>query len=96
MKKLTPLRDSVLVKRTEAATTSKGGIIIPDTAKEKPQVGEVISVGEGKIDDNGKRVKPEVKKGDRVLFEKYAGKPVDINDEEHLILRETDILGIVG
>ena len=96
MSKVRPLHDRLLVKRIEEKETVKGGIIIPDTAKEKPQEGEVVAVGEGKIDDDGKRVKMAVKKGDRVLFAKYAGSDIRIDDVEHLILREDDILGIIG
>ena len=96
MKKFTPLHDRVLVKRLDPKESVKGGIIIPDTAKEKPQEGEIIAVGEGKIDDKGSRVKMGVKKGDKVLFAKYAGSEIRIDDEEHLILREDDILGIIG
>ena len=94
--KITPLNDRVLVKRIEAKESQKGGIIIPDTAKEKPQEGEVVAVGEGKLDEKGTRIKMQVKKGDRVLFAKYAGSDVKLNDEECLILREDDILGIIS
>ena len=94
--KVRPLHDRLIIRRIEEKETVKGGIIIPDTAKEKPQEGEVVAVGEGKIDDEGKRVKMAVKKGDRVLFAKYAGSDIRIDDVEHLILREDDILGIVG
>jgi len=93
--KVKPLYDRVLVKRVEASEKVKGGIIIPDTAKEKPMEGKVIAVGAGKIDDNGKRVPLEVKAGNRVLFGKYAGTEIKINDEEHVILREDEILGII-
>jgi len=94
--KVTPLSDRVLVKRLEASEDKRGGIIIPDTAKEKPQQGEVIAVGPGRISDEGKRVSPEVKKGQRVLIGKYSGTEVKIEGEEYIILREDDILGIVG
>jgi chaperonin GroES len=94
--KITPLNDRVLVKRIEAKESQKGGIIIPDTAKEKPQEGEIVAVGEGKLDEKGNRIKMQVKKGDRVLFAKYAGSDVKLNDEECLILREDDILGIIS
>ena len=94
--KITPLNDRVLVKRVEAKESMKGGIIIPDTAKEKPQEGEVVAVGEGKLDEKGHRIKMQVKKGDRVLFAKYAGSDVKINEDECLILREDDILGIIA
>jgi chaperonin GroES len=94
--KIKPLNDRVLIKRLENKESVKGGIIIPDTAKEKPQEGEVIAVGEGKLDDHGKRVPMTVKKGDKVLFAKYAGSDIKLADEDHLILREEDILGIIG
>lgn len=84
-----------MVKRLEDEETRKGGIIIPDTAKEKPQQGRIIAVGTGKIDDNGNRRSLEVSKGDKVLFGKYAGTEVKIDDEEYLIMREDDILGII-
>ncbi len=90
-----PLGDRVLVKRVEEEKTTKGGIIIPDTAKEKPIEGQVIAVGNGKRLENGERVSLDVKEGDRVLFGKYSGTEVKIGGEEHLILREDDILGIV-
>ena len=94
--KITPLNDRVLVKRIESKETLKGGIIIPDTAKEKPQEGEIVAVGEGRTDEKGQRIKMQVKKGDRVLFAKYAGSDIKVNDEECLILREDDILGIIS
>lgn len=91
-----PLADRVLVKRIEQEEQkSGGGIIIPDTAKEKPQEATVIEVGPGKLDENGKRIPMEVKKGDRVLISKYGGTEVKINGEEHLILREDDVLAII-
>jgi len=93
--KLRPLNDRILVKRLEEATTTKGGIIIPDSAKEKPAEGKVIAVGNGKLGEDGKRIALEVKKDDRVLFGKYSGTEVKLDDEEYLILREDDILGIV-
>src|SRR5690606_19098014 len=93
--KIRPLHDRVIVKRLEEKEQVKGGIIIPDTAKEKPQQGEVIAVGNGKILDNGQRVTPEVKVGNRVLFGKYSGNEVKIEDQEYLIMREDEILGIV-
>ena len=93
--KLKPLQDRILVQRVEEKTTTKGGIIIPDTAKEKPAEGKVIAVGEGKAADDGKKIPLEVKKGDRVLFGKYAGTEVQIDGEEYLIMREDDILGII-
>ncbi len=94
--KVRPLQDRIIVKRTEEQETTKGGIIIPDTAKEKPQQGKVIAVGKGKILDNGSRVEPDVKAGDTVLFGKYAGTEVKIDGEELLIMREDDILGVVA
>ncbi len=90
-----PLHDRVIVMRVKEDTKTKGGIIIPDTAKEKPIEGKVIAVGNGKILDDGSVRKLEVKKGDRVLFGKYAGTDIKIDGEEHLILREDDILGVV-
>lgn len=90
-----PLGDRLLVKRVKEETETAGGIIIPDSAKEKPIEGKVIAVGNGKRGDDGKPVKLEVKKGDKVLFGKYAGTEVKIEGEEHLILREDDILGVV-
>ncbi|GAB4222913.1 MAG: co-chaperone GroES [Acidobacteriota bacterium] len=94
--KFRPLHDRVLVKRIEETETTKGGIIIPDTAKEKPQEGEVIAVGSGKRDDEGKVHKLEVKAGDRVLFGKYSGTEVKFDGDEYVVLREDEILGIVG
>ena len=94
--KVTPLADRILVRRLEAAEEKRGGIIIPDTAKEKPQQGEVIAVGPGRMTDEGKRVAPEVKKGQRVLIGKYSGTEVKIDGNELIILREDDILGILG
>jgi len=93
--KLIPLNDRVLVVRIEEKEKTSGGIIIPDTAKEKPQEGKVIAVGPGKWDENGKRIPLDVKKGDRVLFGKYAGNETTIDGVEHLIVREDDILGIL-
>ncbi|MFQ6672435.1 MAG: co-chaperone GroES [Candidatus Tectimicrobiota bacterium] len=93
--KVRPLHDRILVKRVEEEEVRRGGIIIPDTAKEKPQEGKVVAVGDGKILDDGKRISLDVKAGDRVLFGKYAGSEVKIEDEEYLILREDDILGIL-
>ncbi len=92
---LKPLHDRIIVKRLESETVTKGGIIIPDTAKEKPIQGEVVAVGPGKLLENGERSKMEVKKGDRVLFSRYGGTEVKIDGEEHLILREEDVLAIV-
>lgn len=93
--KIRPLHDRVLVQRIEEEEKSKGGIIIPDTAKEKPQQGKVVAVGPGRIDEQGKRVAPSVKAGDRVLFGKYAGSEVEIDDEAYLIMREDDILAVI-
>ena len=90
-----PLHDRVLVKRVEAEEKTSGGIIIPDTAKEKPQEGEVISVGKGKSNDEGKVFPLDVKAGDRVLFGKYSGTEIKIDGEEFLIMREEEVLGIV-
>jgi chaperonin GroES len=95
MKKIRPLQDRILVKRLEEKETKKGGIIIPDTAKEKPQEGQVIAVGPGKLDEHGKRIPMEVKAGDKILFGKYSGSEVKVADEEHLIMREEDVLGIL-
>jgi len=93
--RIRPLADRVLVKRVEEEAKTKGGIIIPDTAKEKPIKGEVIAVGEGKILENGKKIPLSVKVGDKVIFSKYAGTEIKIEDVEHLIMREDDILGVV-
>jgi len=93
--KIRPLQDRIIVKRMEGEEKTKGGIIIPDSAKEKPMEGKVIAVGPGKLNDKGTRVAPEVKAGDKVLFGKYAGTEIKIENEEHLILREDDILGII-
>jgi chaperonin GroES len=93
--KIRPLQDRIIVKRIEEEEKTKGGIIIPDTAKEKPMEGEVIAVGSGKVLENGTKQAPEVKKGDRVLFGKYSGNEVKIDGVEHLIMREDDILGII-
>ena len=94
--KLRPLQDRILVQRVEEETTTKGGIIIPDTAKEKPAEGKVNAVGNGKVGDDGKRVALEIKVGDRILFGKYSGTEVKIDGEEYLIMREDDVLGIIG
>jgi chaperonin GroES len=93
--KLRPLQDRVIVKRIEEEEKTTGGIIIPDTAKEKPQQGKVVAAGKGKILENGKVNPVTVKKGDRVLFGKYAGTDIKIDGEEHLIMREDDILAII-
>ncbi|MCH7570501.1 MAG: co-chaperone GroES [Deltaproteobacteria bacterium] len=93
--KIRPLQDRVIVKRIEEEEKTKGGIIIPDTAKEKPQEGRVVAVGKGKVNDDGKITPLDVKVNDRVLFGKYSGSEINIDDEEHLIMREEDILGII-
>lgn len=93
--KLRPLQDRILVQRVEEETTTKGGIIIPDTAKEKPAEGKVIAVGSGKLGEDGKRVPLEIKAGDRILFGKYSGTEVKIEGEEFLIMREEDVLGVI-
>ncbi len=90
-----PLQDRIIVKRIEEEEKSKGGIIIPDSAREKPMEGEVISVGAGKVLENGSKQAMEVKKGDRILFGKYSGTEVKIDGIEHLIMREDDILGVI-
>jgi len=94
--KVIPLHDRVLVKRLEEKETVKGGIIIPDTAKEKPQEAEVIAVGKGRVAEDGKIIPLEVKKGDKVLIGKFSGTEVTINDEEHVILREEEILAKIA
>jgi chaperonin GroES len=93
--KIRPLHDRVIVKRIEEEEKTKGGIIIPDTAKEKPIEGKVVAVGAGKLMENGKTQALEVKKGDRILFGKYAGTDIQIEGEEHLIMREEDIIAVV-
>jgi chaperonin GroES len=93
--KVVPLRDRILVKRIEEAEQKKGGIIIPDTAKEKPMQGKVVAVGSGRVEKDGTTTPLEVKAGDRVLFGKYAGTEIKVEDEEHLILREEEVLGII-
>jgi len=93
--KIRPLGDRVVIKALSRETVTKSGIVLPDTAKEKPQEGEIIAVGPGKVLDNGKRVTLELSVGQKVLFAKYAGTEVKIDDEEYLILRESDIMGIV-
>jgi len=94
--KIKPMNDRVLVTRVEEEQKTAGGIIIPDTAKEKPQEGKVTAVGPGKRDDSGQRVPLEVKKGDRILFSKYAGTEIKIDGEEHIFMREEDILAILN
>ncbi len=93
--KLRPLADRLVVKPLAQEEEKRGGIIIPDTAKEKPEKGEVVEVGPGKLDDNGKRVAPEVKKGDRVLFGKYAGTEIKVDGQELMILREEDVMAVI-
>jgi len=93
--KIRPLQDRVIVKRIEEEEKSKGGIIIPDTAKEKPQEGKVIAVGKGKVNEDGKLILLDVKVNDRILFGKYSGSEINIDGDEHLIMREEDILGII-
>jgi chaperonin GroES len=93
--KIRPLQDRVIVKRIDEEEKSKGGIIIPDTAKEKPQEGKIVAVGKGKVSDEGKLTPLDVKVNDRVLFGKYSGTEINIDGEEHLIMREEDILGVI-
>jgi chaperonin GroES len=93
--KIRPLHDRILVERLEEGEVKKGGIIIPDTAKEKPQEGKVIAAGNGKVSDDGKKIPLDVKAGDRILFGKYSGSEVKIEDKEYLILREEDVLAIL-
>ncbi len=93
--KIRPLHDRILVERVEEGEVKKGGIIIPDTAKEKPQEAKVIAVGNGKVTEDGKKIPLDVKAGDRILFGKYSGSEVKIEDKEYLILREEDVLAIL-
>ena len=93
--KMRPLHNRLIIKRLDEEETTAGGIIIPDTAKEKPMQGKVIAVGNGKVGEDGKLRPVEVQKGDKVLFSKYAGTEVNLDDDEHLIIREDDVLGIV-
>jgi len=93
--KFTPLHDRILVRRIEEADTTRGGIILPDTAKEKPQEGEVISAGKGKISEEGKVRPLDVKEGDRILFGKYAGTEIKLDGEDYIIMREEEVLGII-
>ena len=93
--KIRPLGDRILVKRIKEEDKTKGGIIIPDTAKEKPQEGRVVAVGKGKTTEEGKLIAPDVKAGDRILFGKFSGSEVKLDGEEHLIVREDDILGVL-
>lgn len=93
--KIRPLHDRILVKRLEEEQKTKGGIIIPDSAKEKPAEGEVVAVGKGKVNDKGERIPVELKAGDRILFSKYGGTEVKVEGQEYLIMREDDVLGVV-
>ena len=93
--KIRPLQDRIVVRRVDEEEKTKGGIIIPDSAKEKPIMGEVVATGKGKIKDDGTVLAPDVKKGDKILFGKYSGTEVKIEDDEYLILREDDILGVI-
>jgi chaperonin GroES len=93
--KIRPLHDRILVKRLEEEQKTKGGIIIPDSAKEKPAEGEVVAVGKGKLNDKGERIPVELKAGDRILFSKYGGTDVKVDGQEYLIMREDDVLGVV-
>ena len=93
--KIRPLQDRIIVKRIEEEEKSKGGIIIPDTAKEKPQEGKVVAVGKGKVSEDGKITPLDVKVNDSVLFGKYSGSEINIDGEEHLIMREDDVLGVL-
>jgi chaperonin GroES len=95
MAKFTPLHDRILVKRVEEATTTRGGIIIPDSAKDKPQEGEVISAGKGKVNEDGKVFPLAVKEGDRILFGKYSGTEIKIDGEDFIIMKEEEVLGIL-
>jgi chaperonin GroES len=94
--KLTPLHDRILVRRVEEAETTRGGLIIPDSAKDKPQEGEVISVGKGKVNEEGKVRPVDVKEGDRILFGKYSGTEIKLDGEDFLIMREEEVLGIIS
>jgi chaperonin GroES len=94
--KVKPLGDRVVVRPIEKEEVTKSGIVLPDTAKEKPQEGEIVAVGPGKLGDDGKRIAMEVKEGDKVLFAKYAGTEIKLDEEELLILRESDILALLG
>jgi chaperonin GroES len=94
--KVKPLADRVVIKPLEESEQMRGGLYIPDTAKEKPQQGEVVAVGPGKLSDEGKRIDPELKVGDKVLYGKYSGTEVTLDDNQYLILRESDVLAVVG
>ena len=93
--KIRPLHDRILVERLEEGEVKKGGIIIPDTAKEKPQEGKVIAVGNGRVNEDGKKIPLDVKAGDKILFGKYSGSEVKLDDEEYLIMKEDDVLAII-
>ena len=93
--KVVPLHDRIVVSRIESEEKTKGGIIIPDTAKEKPQEGKILAVGPGKLDKEGKRIPPDVKSGDRILFTKWAGTELKLNDQEYMIMKEDDILCVI-
>ena len=93
--KVKPLHDRILVLRIDSDEKTAGGIIIPDTAKEKPQEGKIIALGPGKLDTDGKRIPPEVKAGDRILFARYGGTEIMIDGKEHLIMKESDVLGVI-
>jgi chaperonin GroES len=94
--KIRPIHDRILVTRVEAQAVGRGGIIIPDTAKEKPQEGKVVAVGNGKVNDDGKRIPLDVQAGDRILFGKYSGSEVNVEDDEYVIMREEDVLAVLG
>ena len=94
--KLEPLDDRIVVEPMEAESKTKGGIVLPDTAKEKPQKGTVISVGPGRVADDGKRIPPTVKKGDKVIYARYGGSEIDVDGKEYMILRESDVLAKIG
>jgi len=93
--KVVPLHDRIVVSRIESEEKTKGGIIIPDTAKEKPQEGKIIAVGPGKLDKEGKRIPPDIKSGDRILFTKWAGTELKLDDQEYMIMKEDDILCVI-
>jgi chaperonin GroES len=94
--KIEPLDDRIVVEPMEAESKTKGGIVLPDTAKEKPQKGKIISVGPGRVTDEGKRIAPSVKKGDTVVYAKYGGSEIEIDGKEYMILRESDVLAKIG
>jgi chaperonin GroES len=94
--KIRPLHDRILVTRIEAPTVGRGGIIIPDTAKEKPQEGQVVAVGNGKVNEDGARIPLDVQAGDRILFGKYSGSEVNVDEQDYIIMREDDVLAILG